>query len=77
MGYALVAYEKNIKRYFLITIVDGKEVSLKIKLTSIFFIVFIVFKKQYFTFNILIRKYRIKLATNHLTITLKNDIISV
>ena len=25
MGYALVAYEKNIKRYFLITIVDGKE----------------------------------------------------
>jgi hypothetical protein len=45
MGYALVAYEKNIKRYFLITIVDGKEVSLKIKLTSIFFIVFIVFKK--------------------------------
>ena len=45
MGYVLVAYEKNIKRYFLITIVDGKEVSLKIKLTSIFFIVFIVFKK--------------------------------
>lgn len=40
MGYALVACEKNIKRYFLITIVDGKEVSLKIKLTSIFFIVF-------------------------------------
>lgn len=45
MGYALVAHEKNIKRYFLITIVDGKEASLKIKLTSIFFTVFIVFKK--------------------------------
>lgn len=45
MGYALVEYEKNIKRYFLITIVDGKEVSLIFKLTSIFFIVFIVFKK--------------------------------
>lgn len=77
MGYAFVAYDKNIKRYFLITIVDGKEVSLIFKLTSIFFIVFIVFKKQYFTFNILIHKYRIKLATNYLTITLKNDIISV
>ena len=74
MGYAHVAHEKNIKRYFLITIIDGKEVSLIFKLTSIFFI---VFKKQYFTFNILIHKYRIKLATNHLTITLKNDIISV
>lgn len=45
MGYAFVAYEKNIKRYFLITIVYGKEVSLIFKLTSIFFIVFIVFKK--------------------------------
>lgn len=39
MNYALVAHEKNIKRYFLITIVDGKEVSLKIKLTSIFFMI--------------------------------------
>ena len=45
MGYAHVAHEKNIKRYFLITIIDGKEVSLIFKLTSIFFIVFIVFKK--------------------------------
>lgn len=39
MGYALVAYEKNIKRYFLITIVDGKEASFISKLTSIFFMI--------------------------------------